>query len=349
MAESDYTWPQVLNPLLRREDLEASATAWAMEQILSGAASPAQLAGFVIALRAKGETVTEVEGLVATMREFAGKVSVPGRTLDVVGTGGDQAHTVNISTMAAIVAAGAGAKVVKHGNRAASSACGAADVLEELGIPLDLTAAQVAEVGERAGITFCFASAFHPALRHAAVPRRELGVPTTFNLLGPLANPGDPSAQAVGVADQRIAGLIAGVLGRRGIDALVFHGDDGLDELTTRTTSQVWVVGGGSVDGPFTVDPRELGIEPVVADALRGADASYNAKVVRALVDGEPGAVRDVVLLNAGAALAAYEPLPGDITSRIRTGMDRAAEAIDSGAAKETLDRWIAACAEVRG
>ena len=349
MAESNYTWPQVLNPLLRREDLEASATAWAMEQILSGAASPAQLAGFVIALRAKGETVTEVEGLVATMREFAGKVSVPGRTLDVVGTGGDQAHTVNISTMAAIVAAGAGAKVVKHGNRAASSACGAADVLEELGIPLDLTAAQVAEVGERAGITFCFASAFHPALRHAAVPRRELGVPTTFNLLGPLANPGDPSAQAVGVADQRIAGLIAGVLARRGIDALVFHGDDGLDELTTRTTSQVWVVGGGLVDGPFTVDPRELGIEPVGADALRGADASYNAKVVRALVDGEPGAVRDVVLLNAGAALAAYEPLPGDITSRIRTGMDRAAEAIDSGAAKETLDRWIAACADVRG
>jgi len=346
---TSYSWPQILNPLLRREDLEASATGWAMEQILSGAASPAQLAGFVIALRAKGETVTEVEGLVATMREFAGRVSVPGRTLDVVGTGGDQAHTVNISTMAAIVAAGAGAKVVKHGNRAASSACGAADVLEELGIPLDLTAAQVAEVGERAGITFCFAAAFHPALRHAAVPRRELGVPTTFNLLGPLANPGDPSAQAVGVADQRIAGLIAGVLARRGIDALVFHGDDGLDELTTRTTSQVWIVGGGSVEGPVTVDPRELGIEPVSADALKGADASYNAKVVRALVDGEPGAVRDVVLLNAGAALAAYEPTPGDITSRIRRGMDRAAEAIDSGSAKETLDRWIAACAEVRG
>ena len=244
---SAYTWPQVLGPLLRHEDLEASATAWAMEQILSGAASPAQLAGFVIALRSKGETVAEVEGLVATMRDFATRVTVPGRTLDVVGTGGDQAHTVNISTMSAIVAAGAGAKVVKHGNRAASSACGAADVLEELGIPLDLTAAQVAEVGERVGITFCFASAFHPALRNAAVPRRELGVPTTFNLLGPLANPGDPSAQAVGVADARVAGLVAGVLARRGIDALVFHGDDGLDELTTRTTSQVWTVGGGTV------------------------------------------------------------------------------------------------------
>ncbi|MET9272839.1 anthranilate phosphoribosyltransferase [Kribbella sp. NPDC003557] len=344
-----YTWPQVLNPLLRREDLEASATAWAMEQILSGAASPAQLAGFVVALRSKGETVTEVEGLVATMRDFATRISVPGRTLDVVGTGGDQAHTVNISTMSAIVAAGAGAKVLKHGNRAASSACGAADVLEELGIPLDLTAAQVAEVGERAGITFCFAPAFHPALRHAAVPRRELGVPTTFNFLGPLANPGNPSAQAVGVGDGRIAGLMAGVLARRGIDALVFHGDDGLDELTTRTTSQVWTVGGGQVEGPITLDPRELGIEPVAAEALKGADAAYNAKVVRALVDGEPGAVRDVVLLNAGAALAAYTPEPGTVTERIRIGMDRAAEAIDSGAAKDVLDRWITACTEVRG
>ncbi|MFI7066922.1 anthranilate phosphoribosyltransferase [Kribbella sp. NPDC050124] len=343
-----YSWPQVLNPLLRREDLDAAATAWAMEQILSGAASPAQLAGFVIALRSKGETVSEVEGLVATMRDFATKITMAGRTLDVVGTGGDQAHTVNISTMSAIVAAGAGAKVLKHGNRAASSACGAADVLEELGVPLDLTAAQVAEVGERAGITFCFAPAFHPALRHAAVPRRELGVPTTFNFLGPLANPGNPSAQAVGVGDGRIAGLMAGVLARRGIDALVFHGDDGLDELTTRTTSQVWTVGGGAVEGPFTLDPRELGIEPVAADALKGADAAFNAKVVRALLDGEPGAVRDVVLLNAGAALAAYAPTDESLTDRIRVGMDKAAEAIDSGAAKGVLDRWIAACASVR-
>src|SRR3954447_4663610 len=228
-----YTWPQVLGPLLRREDLEASATAWAMEQILSGAATPAQLAGFVIALRSKGETVTEVEGLVATMRDFATRITVPGRTLDVVGTGGDQAHTVNISTMAALVSAGAGAKVLKHGNRAASSACGTADVLEELGVPLDLTAAQVAEVGERVGITFCFASAFHPALRNAAVPRRELGVPTTFNLLGPLANPGDPSAQAVGVADGRVAGLMAGGLARGGVGGPGFHGDDGVGGRAT--------------------------------------------------------------------------------------------------------------------
>ncbi|HEU4948632.1 MAG TPA: anthranilate phosphoribosyltransferase [Kribbella sp.] len=342
------SWSQVLSPLLRHQDLDASATAWAMEQILSGAASPAQLAGFVVALRSKGETVTEVEGLVATMRDFATKVDVPGRTLDVVGTGGDQAHTVNISTMSALVAAGAGAKVVKHGNRAASSACGTADVLEELGVPLDLSATQVAQVAERAGITFCFAPAFHPALRHAAVPRRELGVPTTFNFLGPLANPGDPSAQAVGVADGRIAGLMAGVLARRGIDALVFHGDDGLDELTTTTTSQVWTVGRGGAEGPITLDPRDLGIEPVAAQALKGADATYNAKVVRALLDGERGPVRDVVLLNAGAALAAHDAGTGSLIDRIRSGMDRSVEALDSGAAKAVLERWVAACAEVR-
>src|SRR6266545_121873 len=178
-------------------------------------------------LRCKGESVTEVEGMVGTMYDHAQRITVSGRTVDIVGTGGDGARTVNISTMAALVAAGAGARVVKHGNRAASSACGSADVLEELGIPLNLTPARVAEVAERTGITFCFAPAFHPALRHAAGPRRELGVPTTFNFLGPLAHPASPAAQAVGVADGRVAGLVAGVLARRGIDALVFHGDDG--------------------------------------------------------------------------------------------------------------------------
>lgn len=348
MSDASYTWPQVLGPLVRGIELEPAATAWAMGEILSGSASPAQLAGFVIALRTKGETVGEIEGLVATMRAFATPIDVPGRTLDVVGTGGDQAHTVNISTMSALVAAGAGAKILKHGNRAASSACGTADVLEELGIPMDLSAAQVAAVAERAGITFCFAPAFHPALRHAAVPRRELGIPTTFNFLGPLANPGNPSAQAVGVADGRVAGLIAGVLARRGIDALVFHGDDGLDELTTTTTSQIWSVSGGAVEGPVTLDPRELGIDAVPAEALKGADASYNAKVVRALLDGERGPVRDVVLLNTAAALAAYDASTGPITERLRAGLDRAAESIDSGAAKSALTRWIAACAEVR-
>jgi anthranilate phosphoribosyltransferase len=343
-AGTAYTWPKVLGPLMRREDLEAAATAWAMGQILTGAASPAQVAGFVVALRSKGETVTEVEGLVETMRAKGTPLTgVTGRTLDVVGTGGDQAHTVNISTMSALVAAGAGAKVVKHGNRAASSACGAADVLEALGVPLNLTPTQVAQVAERAGITFCFAPAFHPALRHAGPVRSDLGVPTTFNFLGPLANPGNPSAQAVGVADERIAGLVAGVLARRGIDALVFHGDDGLDELTTTTTSKVWVVGVGTVTGPESVDPRDLGLSPVAPEDLRGADASYNAEVVRRLVEGDKGPVRDVVLLNAGAALAAYEPTAGTVAERLAAGMAKAAEAIDSGAAKATLERWVAA------
>jgi anthranilate phosphoribosyltransferase len=345
---ASYTWPQVLGPLLRREDLDHDATAWAMEQILRGDATPAQLAGFVIALRAKGETVTEVEGLVATMYAHGQQISVSGRTVDIVGTGGDGARTVNISTMSAIVAAGAGAKVVKHGNRAASSACGAADVLEELGIPLGLSPAQVAEVAERGGITFCFAPAFHPALRHAGPVRKELGVPTTFNFLGPLANPGNPSAQAVGVADARIAGLVAGVLSRRGIDALVFHGDDGLDELTTTTTSQVWSVGGGAVSGPEPVDPRDLGLSAVRPEDLQGADAAHNAGVVRALLEGDKGPVRDVVLLNTSAALAAYEPSSGTVTERLAAAMARAAEAIDSGAAKQTLERWVATCAEVR-
>jgi anthranilate phosphoribosyltransferase len=344
---SELSWPRVLGPLLRREDLDAGATAWAMEQILTDSAAPAQVAGFVVALRIKGETVAEVEGLIEAMRTHATPLpGITGRTLDVVGTGGDQAHTVNISTMSALVAAGA--KVVKHGNRAASSSCGTADVLEALGVPLDLSAPQVAQVAERAGITFCFAPAFHPALRHAGPVRSALGVPTTFNLLGPLANPGKPSAQAIGVADARVAGLVAGVLARRGIDALVFHGDDGLDELTTTTTSQVWVVGGGTVTGPQTLDPRDLGLSLAAAEELRGADAAYNAGVVRRLVEGDKGAVRDVVLLNAGAALAAYDPAPGALTERVGAGMARAAEAIDSGAAKAMLARWIETCAAVR-
>ncbi|HYU84000.1 MAG TPA: anthranilate phosphoribosyltransferase [Kribbellaceae bacterium] len=346
---ASYTWPQVLGPLLRREDLTAEATAWAMEQILTAAATPAQLAGFVVALRAKGETVTEIEGLVGTMYAHAQRITVSGRTLDVVGTGGDGARTVNISTMSALVAAGAGARVVKHGNRAASSACGTADVLEALGIPLDLTPARVAEVAERTGITFCFAPTFHPALRHAGPVRSQLGVPTTFNFLGPLASPASPSAQAIGVADARVAGLVAGVLARRGIDALVFHGDDGLDELTTTTTSQVWSVGGGSVTGPETVDPRDLGLSAVSPGDLEGGDAAHNAGVVRSLLAGDKGPVRDVVLLNTAAALAAYDPAPGTVTERLAAGMSRAAEAIDSGAAQAALDRWVATCAVIRG
>ncbi len=346
-TDGAYTWPRVLGALVRREALSAEATAWAMDQIMRGDATAAQIAGFAIALRAKGETVDEVEGLVETMYRHAEPLTVPGAIVDVVGTGGDGAHTVNISTMSAIVTAGAGAKVVKHGNRAASSASGAADVLEALGLRLDLPIARVAEVAQDAGITFCFAPVFHPAFRHAAV-RRELGVPTTFNILGPLTNPARPKAQAVGVADRRMAPIIAGVLARRGNSALVFSGDDGLDELTVTTTSTVWTAHNGTVTEE-TFDPRDVGIEYAPLEALRGADAAHNAEVARKLLAGERGPIRDVVLLTAGAALAALEAsdVPADklpsLTDRIAAGVARAADSLDSGSAQATLDRWIAA------
>ncbi len=307
MTGDARSWAAVLTALLRRDDLSADDAAWAMGEVMSGAATPVQIAGFVVALRAKGETVAEVEGLVRAMYEHATTIEVAGRVVDVVGTGGDRSHTVNISTMSAIVVAGTGVPVVKHGNRAATSSCGAADLLEELGVVLNLKAAQVADVVGETGITFCFAPLFHPAMRFAAVPRSELGIPTVFNFLGPLANPARPQAQAVGVFDSRMAAIVAGVLASRGTSALVFRGDDGLDELTTTTTSQVWQVRDGEVH-QTTLDPLDLGIPRAEAAALRGADAAYNAGVTRALLKGEPGPVRDAVLLNAAAALVAYEP-----------------------------------------
>lgn len=345
-AEGTYTWSRVLGALVRGETLPIEATAWAMDQIMRGDATAAQIAGFAIALRAKGETVDEVEGLVETMYRHAEPLTVPGVTVDVVGTGGDGAHTVNISTMSAIVAAGAGAKVVKHGNRAASSSSGAADVLEALGLRLNLPIPRVAEVAEEAGITFCFAPVFHAALRHAAVPRRELGVQTVFNILGPLTNPAKPTAQAVGVADRRMAPIIAGVLAKRGNSALVVSGDDGLDELTVTTTSTIWTAHAGTVTEE-TFDPRAVGIEYAPLEALRGADANYNAGVARKLLAGERGPVRDAVLLTAGAALAALAALDTPagqlptLTDRLAAGVARANEALDSGAAQATLDRWI--------
>ena len=250
--------------------------------------------------------------------------------------------SVNISTMAAIVAAGAGARVVKHGNRSASSQSGSADVLEALGIRLDLPPDRVAEVVDEAGITFCFAAAFHPALRHAAVPRRELGIATTFNFLGPLANPVQPAAQAIGCADARMAPVMAGVFARRGVDAWVFRGDDGLDELTTTTTSSVWTVHDGAVS-TATIDPSRHGLAAATPEALRGGDTAHNAEVVRRLLAGEPGAVRDAVLLNAGAALAVYDAGRGDLDAMLADGLARAREAVDSGAAAATLERWVAA------
>ncbi len=292
-----HSWPEVLSALVARTDLSAEQSAWAMGEVLAGEATPVQIAGFAVALRSKGETIEELQGLVEAMYARATPLEVSGRVLDVVGTGGDRSMSVNISTMAAIVAAGAGAPVVKHGNRSASSKAGSADVLEALGIRLDLPATEVAAMGEKVGITFCFAAAFHPALRHAAVPRRELGVATTFNFLGPLAHPARPQAQAIGCADARMAPLMAGVFARRGVDAWVFRGDDGLDELTTTTTSQVWAVTGGAVS-ELTVDPADYGLGGGTAEGLRGGDAAHNAEVVRRLVAGDAGPVRDAVVLE---------------------------------------------------
>ena len=337
---AEHTWPEVLSALIARRDLVGEQTAWAMGEILAGEATPAQIAGFAVALRAKGETVDEVEGLVEAMYEHATPLVVTGRVLDIVGTGGDRSMSVNSSTMAAIVAAGAGVPLVKHGNRSASSKSGSADVLEALGVRLDLSTTAVARVGEEAGITFCFAAAFHPALRHAAVPRRELGVGPTYTCLGPLAHPAKPEAQAIGGADAAMAPVMAGVFAKRGVDAWVFRGDDGLDELTTTTTSHIWEVSGGSVT-EHVLDPLDLGIPRGTAEGLRGQDAAFNADVVRRVVAGEPGQVRDAVVLNAGAALAIHAAAPGTLQERLADGIARAQESIDSGRAKAALEKWV--------
>ncbi|MGN0064544.1 MAG: anthranilate phosphoribosyltransferase [Nocardioides sp.] len=337
-----HTWPEVLSALVQREDLTTDQARWAMDEVFSGEATPAQVAGFVVALRAKGETVAEVSGIADAMLSAGRGISVEGRLLDVVGTGGDRSMSVNISTMSAIVAAGAGAKVVKHGNRSASSKSGSADVLEALGVSLDLTPERVAQVAEEAGITFCFAATFHPAMRHAAVPRRELGIATTFNILGPLTNPARPQAQAIGCADPSMAPVMAGVYAVRGVDAWVVRGDDGLDELTTTTTSRVWRVHGGQVV-ESVVDPAALGLAPATAADLRGGDASHNAEVVRRLLAGETGPVRDAVLLNAGAALAVHRTPELSVDEALPAAIEAAREAIDSGQAQATLERWIGA------
>jgi anthranilate phosphoribosyltransferase len=334
------SWPALLASLLRGADLTSADTAWAMGEVMAGEATAAQVAGFVVALRAKGETPAEVGGLVEVMLAEAAPVTVSGRVVDTCGTGGDRQNTVNISTMAALVVAGAGVPVVKHGNRAASSACGSADLLEALGVVVDLPPAAVGPCLEAAGIAFCFAPVFHPGMRHAAVPRRDLGVPTVFNVLGPLTNPARPAAQAVGVSDPRLAPVMAGVLADRGVDALVFRGDDGLDELTTTGPSTVWVVRSGSVQQE-SFDPASLGIARGSLADLRGADAAYNASVARELLAGARGPVRDAVLLNAAAALAAHEAADGPLVGRLHAGWARAAQALDSGAAATLLARWV--------
>ncbi len=341
------SWPALLSALLGGASLTAEDTAWAMSEIMAGQATSAQIAGFAVALRAKGETPEEVAGLVRVMLANCTPLDVPMRTVDTCGSGGDRARTVNISTMAALVTAGAGVPVVKHGNRAASSACGSADLLEELGVVVDLPAAGVSRCVVEVGIGFCFAPVFHPAFRHTSVARRELGVPTVFNFLGPLANPARPAAQAVGVSDPQMAPVVAGVLADRGASALVFRGEDGLDELTTTAANRVWAVHAGGV-AESVFDAADLGLARSSVEDLRGGDAADNAAAARMVLGGVTGPVRDAVLLNAAAAIAAFDGLSGPVPQILAVALPRAVESVDSGAAAALLDRWVATSAAAR-
>ncbi|HKS48985.1 MAG TPA: anthranilate phosphoribosyltransferase [Amycolatopsis sp.] len=336
---NSQTWPGLLNQLIVGADLSADDAAWAMDQIMSGEATPAQIGGFAVALRAKGETATEISGLASAMLAHARRVRIDVHAVDIVGTGGDRSGSVNISTMAALVVAAAGAPVVKHGNRAASSKAGAADVLEALGIPIDLPPEGVERCVAEVGIGFCFAPVFHPGFRHAGPARSQLGVPTTFNLLGPLTNPAQPRAGLIGCAYPDKTEVLAQVFAERGATVLVVRGDDGLDEITTTTTSSVWVVSGGEVRAE-RFDPSALDIPRASAEDLRGGDAATNAEVVRDLVAGKPGPVRDAVLINSAGALAAHAGFTGSLSDALATGLTRATEAIDSGAAADLLARW---------
>ncbi len=329
-------WPETLGRLLRREELPEPLIVAAMDAILRGEATDAQIAGFAIALRSKGETPAELAALVRTMLRHAASVVVEDGAIDTCGTGGDRSGTVNVSTMAAVIAAAAGARVVKHGNRAASSRCGSADVLEALGVVIDLDPDGVARSVREVGLGFCFAPRYHPALRHAGGPRRELGVPTTFNFLGPLANPARVRRQAMGVSDPAMADRIVATLRELGAEhTLVFFGHDGLDELTVTTTSTVHELRDGIVRS-FDVDPVAFGLARATAADLAGGDAADNAATARVVFDGKPGAARDVAVLNAAAALVV-----AGIVDELGDGVVMAGAALDDGRASRTLEALV--------
>jgi anthranilate phosphoribosyltransferase len=337
MAEPDPDfWPTALSTIAAHEALTADQAAEAMRRVMAGEATPGQLGGLLMALRTKGETVDEVDGLARTMLELASPVDPPSPVIDTCGTGGDRSGTFNISTIAAIVVAAAGVPVAKHGNRAASSHCGSADLLEALGVRIDLDPEGVRRCLSEAGIAFMFARVFHPAMGHAGPVRGELRVPTVFNFLGPLTNPARPFAQVVGVADARMLPVMAEVLARRGIRAKLFRGADGLDELTTTGPSTVFDVGDG-VASESTFDPADVGLTVATSADLRGGDADESAAIARSILAGEPGARRDVVLLNAAAALEVAGAAPS-----VAEGIGVGARAIDTGAAAATLERWVA-------
>jgi anthranilate phosphoribosyltransferase len=339
------SWPRVLATLISGRELASGEAAWAMEQVMTGAATPAQIAAFGVAMKMKRPTAAEVRELADTMLAHARRVptaEIGTDTVDVVGTGGDGSNSVNLSTMAAIVVAANGIPVVKHGNRAASSRSGGADVLEALGVRIDLAPDDVARSVSEVGIGFCFAPLFHPSFRYTSVARREIGVPTVFNLLGPLTNPAMPRAGLVGCAFEDVAEVMAGVFAERGSSVLVVRGDDGLDELTTTTTSSIWRVRDGAVQR-LSFDPAEFGLTRADSDQLVGGDAEANAEVARKVLGGAQGAVRDAVLLNAAGAIVAHAGLAGDVDWRRawESALRRAATAIDSGTAEKLLARWV--------
>ncbi|MER6989761.1 anthranilate phosphoribosyltransferase [Saccharopolyspora hirsuta] len=335
------SWAGLLGTLVAGEDLSAEDTAWAMDLIMAGEATPARVAAFVVALRAKGETPTEIRGMADAMLAHARRLDIAQRAVDIVGTGGDRTGSVNISTMASIVLAASGITVVKHGNRAASSKCGTADVLEELGVAIDLPPEGVRRCVDEVGIGFCFAPVFHPGFKHAGGPRREIGIPTAFNLLGPLTNPARPVAGLIGCADRRMAPVVAEVFAARGNSALVVRGDDGMDEITTTTPSTVWVVNDGMVREE-RIDPQDFGVAYARPEDLQGGDAVVNAKAVHDLLAGTKGPVRDAVLLNAAGAMVAFEGPGEDLSGQLSAALTRVGDAIDSGAAAELLNRWAA-------
>lgn len=336
-------WPAVLSTLVAGTDLTAAQAGDALREILAGNASDAQIAAFLIALRMKGESITEVSAMVDAMLESAAPIDLPPGpdAIDIVGTGGApsrRAHALNVSTMASFVAAGAGARVVKHGNRKASSTSGSFDLLEVLGVPLELDGPGVAKCVAEAGIGFCFARSFHPAMRHAGPVRTQLGVPTVFNFLGPLSHPARVQRQVIGVSDPRIAPIVVGVLQERGAPrALVVTGDDGMDEFTTTTTSTVYELRDGAVT-TSTFDPREVGLSLVSVEAIAGGGPEANAEIARRVFAGEQSAYRDIVCLNAAAGL-----FVAGVVDDIGTGLEKASTSIDSGAAAGVLDRLISA------
>jgi anthranilate phosphoribosyltransferase len=333
-------WETHISRLQSGLDLETQDVQWCMNEILTGNANLEVIKEFLLALKSKGETSEEVGALVAQMYQHCAPITINERAVDTVGTGGDGAHTINISTTAAIIAAAAGVKVIKHGNRAASSKSGSADLLEALGINIDLDGAGVEKTFSELGIGFCFAPVFHAAMRFAAPARKELGTPTVFNILGPMANPAKPEAAAIGVANERMHLVMAEVLSARGVDGFVFRGDDGLDEITLATTTTVLTIGSGEMRSE-RIDPLDFEIKRAPISALVGGDATENARITTAIFSGEKGAPRDAVVLNAAAAIAAYEArFDLNLHQRMALGISRAVDAIDSGAATHLVSKW---------